>query len=82
MTPLTSLAGRSDTAPGPQSREWTHPMARALYGITARRIADDELIRCNDATNLTELGELVTAYAAAFGSDPAVRVDVDTVPAR
>ncbi|WP_309317432.1 hypothetical protein [Streptomyces salinarius] len=52
--------------------------AAALYGVTARR--GEELVRCEDVTSLPELAALVAAYAADFGDDPAVRVDVDTVP--
>lgn len=53
--------------------------APALYGITARR--GDELVRCEDVTDLAELIARLAAYLADFAADPAVRVDVETVPA-
>ncbi|MBK3631226.1 hypothetical protein JHN59_41945 [Streptomyces sp. MBT49] len=51
--------------------------ASTLYGITARR--GEELVRCDDATDLPGLGSLVAEYADTFRADPTVRVEVETV---
>lgn len=51
--------------------------ASTLYGITARR--GEELVRCDDATTLPDLGTLVSEYTDAFRADPTVRVEVETV---
>lgn len=59
--------------------------AAALYAVTARRVEADEVVRCQDATSLPELTNLLATYAAAFAADPGVRVDVETLdpfPAR
>lgn len=55
-------------------------MIPALYGIAARHIVTDELLRCDSVSDLLDLAPLLEEYASAFAEKSGVVIDLDTTP--
>ncbi|MDI9836260.1 hypothetical protein [Streptomyces sp. KAU_LT] len=54
--------------------------APALYGVTARRTADGQLLACESTSDPKDFPELLQRFTARYADRPDVLLDLDTTP--